>query len=89
MNDDWLVPDDWSDKQIELFDSAFELQPSAYDDDYLLSLFDTALFSFDELTEQERAEALEELRDYVYDEYGYEFDDYFDWDDYRDWYASV
>lgn len=89
MEDDWLVPDDWDNWKIELFDSAFEHKPAAYDDDYLLSQFDTALFSFDDLDEYERAEALDDLKQYVWDEYGFDFDDFFDWDDYRDWYASV
>lgn len=43
----------------------------------------------DDLTRAEREEIHEQLRDYLYDEYGLDFDDIWDWDDFREWYDSV
>lgn len=55
-------------------------------DDYAHSLFWDAYYN-DDLTIDERIEKLEELQDYLYDEYDLMFLDYWDWDDFREWYA--
>lgn len=49
-------------------------------------LFYGAMYN-DELTLDERMEMLEELQDYLYDEYDLLFADFWDWEDFREWYA--
>lgn len=41
----------------------------------------------DELSLQQRMDLYDELSDYLYDEYGLEFDDIWDWDAFREWYG--
>lgn len=36
----------------------------------------------------ERPDALDELRSYMYDEYNIEWDEVFDWVDFREWYSA-
>jgi hypothetical protein len=43
----------------------------------------------DELTAGERAELQQELSDYLWEEYGIDFDDVWDWEDFRSWYDAA
>lgn len=56
-------------------------------DFYLQDLFDTAMFDPD-ATHAERTEAYDILVDYMWDEYGIDFEETFDWVDYKEWYDS-
>ena len=62
--------------------------PSIYDDSVLELLFDTALFQTD-LNPADRQLILDELYDYLWDEYGLDFDNVFDWEGYREWYDAA
>lgn len=57
-------------------------------DFYLHDLFWSAMYD-NELTNDERDAAYEALNDYIWSEYGIEFDLVWDWEDFRDWYAAA
>jgi hypothetical protein len=42
----------------------------------------------DELTADQREDYYEQLEVYLYDSYGLDFEDLWDWEDFRDWYAN-
>lgn len=84
--DDFEVPSDWYDSESQLWD-ALTHGTDAGGDAYLQELFDTAMFDPD-VSREERAEAYAELNDYLWDAYGIDFEDTFDWEDYREWYDA-
>ncbi len=43
----------------------------------------------DELTADQREDYYEQLEVYLYDMYGLDFEDLWDWEDFREWYGSV
>jgi len=55
-------------------------------DPELQSLFDDAMFNPD-LDADERAEAYEMMIDYMWEAYGLDFEDVFDWEAYREYYG--
>lgn len=57
-------------------------------DRYMQALYDAALFDHS-TPSRERGPILEALRDYMWDEYGLDFDDVYDWDGYRDAYDTA
>lgn len=59
-----------------LFGNDFETDPRAQE------LFSEAFF-------HENAEAYQDLVDYLWDEYGIDFEDAFDWEDFRAWYDAA
>jgi hypothetical protein len=60
----------------------------APEDQYVRDLFWDAFYN-DELTMDTRESIMEDLADYLWDEYGIDFELIWDWDDFREWYASV
>lgn len=82
------LPDEWGRNESRLFEE-FVGSDSVMENDRLLqALYDEALFNFD-LSNEDRAAIMETMRDYVWDEYGIDFDDVFDWEAYREAYDSV
>jgi hypothetical protein len=82
MADDWYS----SDVERQLLDA---LIPSDREEDpYLQHLFDTAMFE-ENVSVEERQAAYEELNQYLWDVYGIDFEDAFDWEDYRAWYDAA
>jgi hypothetical protein len=86
-DEDWDVPDSWLNVETNLFYDLVDGDLDMLNDSYLQLQYDTALFA-DGLTPQEQHDAMEALSEYLWDEYGLDFADTFDWDDYRDWYDS-
>lgn len=84
------LPDEWSPTESRLFEEFVTgSEVSALANDRLLqALYDEALFNRD-ISDKDRAAIMETMRDYVWDEYGIDFDDVFDWEGYRDAYDSV
>lgn len=84
-------PGEWSDEQAEETLYSFLMQDSGHpeliDDDRAQDLFDTGWFDPD-ATQVERRDAQEDLVEYLWYEYGIDFDEAFDWIDYREWYES-
>lgn len=78
---------DWSSVEFSLYDTAVGNNPGAFEDTFTQALYDTALFNFD-IDANERAIVLDALRDRMWDEYGVDFDDVFDWEAYREAYDS-
>jgi hypothetical protein len=86
-DDFYPTPDDWLDVERDLFDDLVDNDSAMGRDHTLQELFDNALFDF-ELDRGERMEARDDLRDYLWEVYGMDFDESFDWEDYRSWYDS-
>lgn len=88
-NDDFDLPQEWDADEVSLFlnliDNAYGGQ--AESDPELKELFDAALFDPD-ISARDREDAYEDLVDYLWDVYGIDFDEMFDWEDYREWYDA-
>jgi hypothetical protein len=56
-------------------------------DEYAHAWFYEAMYNND-LSMADRLQVMDELADYLFDEYGIDFEAMWDWDDFRDWYAS-
>lgn len=87
-DDDYVIPEDWSDTEIELFDSLVAGDANVGEDFYLQDLFDAALFDPD-ATMAEREEAYNRMVEYLWDQYDIDFDEAFDWEDFRAWYEAA
>jgi hypothetical protein len=59
-----------------------------FNDQWVRTLYDISLFDFGNVTREDRALAINALRDYMESEYGMDFDDVFDWEAYREAYDS-
>jgi hypothetical protein len=82
------LPPEWFGVEETLFmDMVFD-DPIIANDAYLQALFDQAMFD-PELPAGERESAYNAMVEYLWDEYGLDFEDVFDWEDYRDWYEST
>ncbi len=57
-------------------------------DSYVHDTFFDLMYN-DELSQQDRLDLYNELGDYLYEEYGLEFDNVWDWDDFRSWYDAA
>lgn len=51
-------------------------------DEYALQLFQEAIFDSDE-------SSYRQLVDYLWDEYGIDFEDAYSWEDFREWYGAA
>lgn len=85
-NDDDF-PDVWDSTERELYDDLVLGEPEMIHDTHLQNLFDTALFDMG-VDPAVREAALNDLDIYLFNEYGIDFDDEFDWEGYREWYDS-
>ena len=59
-----------------------------YEDQWVQTLYDAALFDHD-VASSDRSIILNQLRDYMWDEYGMDFDNVFDWDGFREAYDNA
>lgn len=73
---------DWNYIEISLFDGMASGNAELENDRFVQALYDTALFNHD-ISPADRAAVMDTLKDYMWDEYGLNFDDVFDWDGYR------
>lgn len=85
---DYYVPSTWSDEQADLYDSLLGGNGAIAGDQQLQFLYQEALYDM-ELSPMDREIVLEMLEDYLWSEYGIDFDDVFDWDGYREWYENA
>lgn len=77
-----------SDQQEYLYDLIGFRQDDVPGDSYVRDTFWEIMYD-DNLSAQERLDRYEELSDYLYEEYGLEFYDVWDWDDFRSWYDAA
>jgi hypothetical protein len=86
-SDDWMAENlAWSSRQQTMFESMAH-ETDALHDELLQQVFDVGFFNMDVSTEDRiaaRAYVVEALRE----DYGFEFDEYFDWRQWRDDYAE-
>lgn len=93
-SDDYDVPASWGYDEHTLFDRLTGGDAAIAGDSYLQSLFDAAFYHYENSPTEsihghggdERNFIINELTDYLFDEYGIDFDDSFDWEGWRSWY---
>jgi len=79
---------EWGYIEFSLYEGmANDFQP-LYNDTMAQNLFDAALFDHD-ISRGDRAAIMDSLRDYMWEEYGIDFDDVFDWEAYREAYDNA
>ena len=84
-DDEVYVPENWDDLEFDIYDDLMRGMPlEALNDTHLQDLFDDALFS----GQKHLGDDYDALKDYLWDEYGIDFAEDFDWDAYREWYDS-
>jgi hypothetical protein len=84
-----MADDDWVDMPEVVSEEYFEsLLYSDHGDPHAQALFDEFIFNAD-LSESQRASAYDELCDYLWDVYGINFEESFDWADFREWYDAA
>lgn len=79
---------DWSQIEFGLYDSMAGHNPGMYNDQWMQTLYDAALFDHD-VASQDRSAILNALRDHMWNEYGMDFDDVFNWDGFREAYDNA
>jgi hypothetical protein len=88
--DDEYQPDDFDPERDQNQEYMFGLidfyGEGAYGDGTAHDLFWEVMYN-DELTAEQREDFYEQLSVYLYDEYGLDFEDLWDWEDFREWYA--
>lgn len=86
FREDWEEhnPHNWEDIPGQLWDDV--TNGRGWEDEYGKFLFDNA-FIAEDLNSEERAHSRDLLKDWIIEEYGYDFDDVFDWETYREWYG--
>lgn len=79
---------EWGDIEFNLFEDMAGTNPAMYSDPWVQNLYDAALFEHD-VSSTDRTAILNTLRDYMWDEYGMDFDDVFDWEGFREAYDNA
>lgn len=87
-DDEYFVPASWDRDQADLYDELVGSDPVIAADNNLQFLYQEALYDLD-LRPYERAIVLEALEEYLWEEYGIDFDDVFDWEGYKEWYENA
>jgi hypothetical protein len=89
-DDDYYVPQDWSDAEAQIYDRMVSGDAEIGNDQHLQGLYDAAFFdNIHGNGGPEHDFLVDALRDYLLDRYDIEFDDVFDWEAWRDWYDSL
>jgi hypothetical protein len=86
MAHEWAEGRDWSELEMDLYERMAH-DTDALDDGMLQSMFDLGYFTPD-ADHDDIVNARNWVDDYLMDEYGWDFDDYFDWDAWRDAYSE-
>lgn len=79
---------EWSYIEFGLYDQMASGNMELYNDNFAQNLYDAALFDHD-ISRDDRAAVMDTLRDYMWEEYGVDFDDVFDWEAYREAYDNA
>jgi hypothetical protein len=87
MAGDYEIPGEWYSQEVSLFVDLLSGDPEGFGDTYLQRLFDMAMFEED-ISRDDREDAYQAMVDYLWSEYGIDFEDAFDWEDYRAWYDT-
>lgn len=87
-DDEYFIPSSWDREQGDLYDDLVGSNPVIASDNNLQFLYQEALYDLD-LRPHERAVVLEALEEYLWEEYGINFDDVFDWEGYKAWYENA
>ncbi len=82
---DWTFDDrnimGWDNREFHFIENLPNFD-EVLNDSFALNLINAAYMDFDSRTAQEWRDLLSE---YWQDEFGYDFDDYFDWEGWREW----
>ena len=87
-DDYYHIPESWNETESELYFNMVGDDVDLANDRTLQFLYDGALFNED-LNPEDRAAFYWALEEYLWDEYGMDMDDYFDWESYREWYEAA
>jgi hypothetical protein len=87
MAHEWAEGRDWSDFEMDMYERMAH-DTDALDDPMMQSMFDLAYFDQD-VSHDIRENAREWLDEYIADEYGFDFDDWFDWEAWREAYGEA
>jgi hypothetical protein len=79
LNYDWLT---WSDRTRDAYGEAFNVSDEILRDPFVLTAFEDAFFKKEE-------GAQEALIEYLREEYGYEWEDVWDWEAWREAYGEA
>lgn len=81
-----FLPNDWSQREVNLYHSAFE-PIGAFNDPVAQALFNEGYFNHD-IPTSDRHAIREALNEYLMQEYDVDFNDVFDWAEWREAYGS-
>ena len=87
MAHEWAEGRDWSEFEMGLYEDMAH-DTDALNDPMLQSMFDLGYFDHD-VSSDVRANAREWLDEYIMEEYGFDFDQFFDWEAWRDAYSEA
>ena len=82
------LPDNWGNYEAMLFADMSLSNMDMYGDPFVRGHLHDSLFDFDKFDSEVRQGKLDELKQYLRDEYDINFDDIFDWESWREWYDS-
>jgi hypothetical protein len=85
--DDSAIIDKFSEREYAMWHDFSGSMTEIYEDRNAQLLFHESLFNFGDWTEAQRNAISEMMTDYFMDEYGIDFEEYFDWEAYREWYG--
>lgn len=83
------IPNNWGHMEAFLYGRLSEYAPDMYQDSRAQALYDAGFFHTGHHSSHETGLIQQELKDYLWTEYGIEFDAAFDWEDYRAWYRQA
>jgi hypothetical protein len=81
-------PTEWDTAERDIYESLLGGESEIMSDSRLMMDFHESLFDLD-LDKDLRSQFQADLEDYLWDQYGIDFDMEFPWDDYREWYDSL
>lgn len=87
-DDDYLIPTNWDDTETTVYEQLIGDEPEILEDSRLQMDFHGALFDRD-LNAETRSYFYDDLIEYLWQEYGIDFELDFDWEAYRDWYETA
>jgi hypothetical protein len=82
------LPDEWGRNEAALWQDATRTNDALANDSIAQMYYDAALYTFSD-TPEDRAHAIEMLKQYIWDEYGIDWDEVFDWESFREAYEGA
>lgn len=88
-DDEYNVPEDWNSAEIDMYGDFVDIDERIGEDQYLQELFHEALFhDIHGHGGPEHDFLMDQLAEYLLNEYDLLFDEIFDWEGWREWYEG-